>query len=343
MNDKEFGSDFHYLSDKEYREVVASFTFFDDQEQFYFSGRAALRAILSDGIHKYSWEKIYVPTYYCHEVYDFIKDLNIAIEFYECNPLANEIPASIQDKESYVLLVVNYFGLSSAYFEYLRNIVVIEDLTHDLESINRSNADYVFASLRKILPVPVGGLVRSAERLPEIPVTLFSEEIVQEKISGMLLKKKYLEGSFTGKEIFRNLLTSAEQSFENHKTFTSLPFLATKYLLGLNVHKIMEAKKSNSAFAKESIKENAKFELLTSTSNSEYALILKFDVVEERNKLKKHLISRNIYPMVLWPNQSTKSDAELENLLLFVHIDFRYSSEDITYIVDIINRFSSNA
>src|SRR5690606_33175876 len=128
-----------------------------------FSGRAALKSIISNGIDKYSWKKIYIPSYYCHEVYDFIRELNIRLEFYECNPEANILPLSIQDEVESALLVVNYFGISIPNFEHLKNITIIEDVTHDLSKINHSKANYVFGSLRKILPVPVGGFVKSNE------------------------------------------------------------------------------------------------------------------------------------------------------------------------------------
>lgn len=342
MKNKEFGSDFHYVNNEEYQLVNSSFNFFDRTEQFYFSGRVALKAILSNGIEKYSWKKIYIPTYYCHEVYHFVEDLDIEFEFYECNPIHNKIPNSIHDDNKNVLLCVNYFGIQSADFSHFENIIKIEDLTHNLELMNQSKADYIFGSLRKVLPVPVGGFVKSKKKLPEILTTLFAEEVAQEKFSGMLLKKKYLEGSFTEKEIFRNLLISAERSFEDHDTYSLLPFAVKDHLLRLDISKIIESKKNNSLLIKMRLKENKKFELITTASNSEYALILKFNNKEERDELKKHLILQKIYPMVLWPHQLNTNDIEIENTLLFVHIDFRYSSDDINYIIDSINQFDCN-
>lgn len=343
MISNEFGSDFHYISNSDLRISNGFADFFKGIEQLYFSGRAALRAIISNGINKHSWKKIYIPTYYCQEVYDFVTDLNIEFEFYDCNPVQNLLPSFIEDDDKCAVLVVNYFGISIPDFAHLKNSAIIEDLTHDLSLINQSKADYVFGSLRKVLPVPVGGFVKSKEKLQEIASSLFSEEVALEKLSGMVLKKKYLEGKIKEKDIFRNLLIEAEHSFENLKTYTSLPLLVKEFFSELNISKIISSKKHNSLLAKKQIRSNAKFDLLTSNSDSEYAIILKFHNTEEREELRKYLIKHNIYPMVLWPNQINEKDLILENTLLFVHIDFRYSFEDVQFITKIINQYSNNA
>lgn len=339
---KEYGSDFHYISDQEYRRDSKT-DFFDSEVQFYFSGRVALKAILSESIKNQSLKKIYVPSYYCHEVYEFIKDLNIIIEYYDCDPIKNELPNDIKDINSHGLLIVNYFGLSSPSFEGYKNLIIIEDLTHNLELISDSKADYVFGSLRKVLPVPVGGFVKSKKAMPQLEEITFAEEVALEKLTGMVLKKKYLDGSFKEKQVFRELLINAETSFENNHTFTSLPSLIEKYFFELETEKIISVKKKNSFLAKENLIVNSNFSLLTNNFNTEFALILKFESNEHRDELKSYLISKQIYPMVLWPNQIYENDILLEKTILFVHIDFRYSSDDILHITNTINYFYNGA
>ena len=55
---KEYGSDFHYISDQEYRRDSKT-DFFGSEVQFYFSGRVALKAILSESIKNQSLKKIF--------------------------------------------------------------------------------------------------------------------------------------------------------------------------------------------------------------------------------------------------------------------------------------------
>jgi len=339
---KEYGSDFHYISDQEYRRDSKT-DFFGSEVQFYFSGRVALKVILSESIKNQSLKKIYVPSYYCHEVYEFIKDLNIIIEYYDCDPIKNELPNDIKDINGYGLLVVNYFGLSSPSFEGYKNLIIIEDLTHNLELISESKADYVFGSLRKVLPVPVGGFVKSKKSLPQLEKSAFAEDVALEKLTGMVLKKKYLDGSFKEKQVFRELFINTETSFEHNHTFTSLPSLIEKYFFELETEKIISVKKKNSFLAKENLIVNSNFSLLTNNFNTEFALILKFESNEQRDELKSYLISKQIYPMVLWPNQIYENDILLEKTILFIHIDFRYSSDDILHITNTINHFYNGA
>lgn len=343
MINKEYGSDFHYLNNSAFKVNKRSNELFDGTEQLYFSGRVALKAILSNGIEKHNWQKIYVPSYYCHEVYEFIKDLNIELEYYEFNPLETKIPLSISDKKNNVLLVVNYFGIQSVNYSHYKNMVKIEDLTHDFQKVNDSEADYVFGSLRKVLPLPVGGFVKSKERLPKIDSSLVAEEVALEKLSGMLLKKKYLDGNFKDKSIFRKLLIDAENSFENKNIFASLPSLIENYFLDLDIDKIIKEKQSNNILVKQNLKPNTKFTLLSNNENTEFALILKFELSQHRDELRSHLISKQIYPMVLWPNQFKQNDMLLEKSLLFIHTDFRHTPKDIVFITDIINCFYNHA
>lgn len=342
MINREYGSDFHYISSQIYREDKNT-CFFEKEVQFYFSGRVALKAVLLDSIAHRSLNKLYIPSYYCHEVYEYIKDLNIIIEFYECNPLKNDLPIDIKDVSDYGIIVVNYFGLGSPSLTSYKNLITIEDLTHNLELIEESNADYVFGSLRKILPMPVGGFVKTKNTLSQLTKSDFAEEVTLEKLTGMVLKKKYLEGTFKEKEVFRDLLMNAETSFENSQTFTSLPLLLENYFFELEIAKIIDIKKKNSNLAKENLISHSSFSLLSNSLNTEFGLILKFESPEQRDELKIYLVSKQIYPMILWPNQIYQNDILLEMTILFIHIDFRYSSEDILYITNTINYFYNNA
>jgi hypothetical protein len=343
MQNKEYGSDFHYVNLTEFNLSTSKSSFLDSSTQLYFSGRAALRAILLHGISNYHWKKIYLPTYYCHEVFDFISDIGLELVYYLCNPLNNQLSQSIEDNKNNVLLIVDYFGVNSPKFNHLNNIIKIEDVTHNLDSINKSTADYVFGSLRKTLPIPVGGLVKSKEKLPNIGVSSYANEITQEKKSGMLLKTKYLNGEPIDKAEFRMLLIHAENAFSNLDSFSEMPNTIAEIIKNVDVCKILDWKKRNIQFVKQQIIENDKFKLVSSSNDTEYALILKFEKYEDREKLKQFLISKAIFPTVLWPNQLNSTDKEIEQTLLFLHLDFRYTIEDVSYIVNQINQYFLHA
>jgi hypothetical protein len=52
-------------------------------------------------------------------------------------------------------------GVKKLDTSFLKKSVIIDDLTHNLLSFNESNADYCFASLRKQIPIAVGGFCLS--------------------------------------------------------------------------------------------------------------------------------------------------------------------------------------
>lgn len=341
MKNKEYGSDFHLIVDEVNHSSINS-EWVRDDINLCFSGRAALRSIIIDGIKKYGWEDLFAPSYYCHEVYDFIKDLNIRIHFYSCNPFFNQIPSHIPDVQTSAILVVNYFGISTVNYSGIKNAFIIEDLTHDLSAIELSKAHYIFGSLRKILPLPVGGFVKTKLDLPPIPYNSFTEKIVQDKLEGMKLKDLYLKGQFKEKEVFRNYLINAEHEFEDINTFSSMPDTNKEILEKLNVSKIGETKRYNLIYIKNLISNNKVFEICDNEENSSFALILNFQNSELRDDLRNHLINHKVFPFVLWPNQVNSEDIELSEKLLFIHVDFRYNKTDMDYIAQVIKEFVEN-
>lgn len=338
MTVKEWGSDFHYVTDNSIRNPNDEDLFFQDAALF-FSGRSALLALLKFGISEKKWKKVYVPSYYCQEVYGFLENNGIVLEKYSCNPVTKSAFSTVEDLSEHAIILVNYFGFKLP-SDALKHITKIADITHDITVANTNGADYIFGSLRKELPVPVGGFVKPAGDLNVPDYTAEAEEVALEKLSGMMLKKKYLEGTFEHKSVFRALLSEAETSFEHSGTHGALPALAEAYIKGMKVSEIKKAKKNNLAFIKTKIKASQYFDISGTANHDEFGLVLLFRKPEIRNAFRQHLIKHAVYPVVLWPGQHSEEDRRFENTLLMIHCDFRYSEEDMEYIAKIINRFT---
>jgi len=345
MRNKEYGSDFHYINEGSFRIAGKEGNVFSHVPNLYYSGRAALYAIIENGISQYAWSKIYVPSYYCQEVYDFVRPLNIQIECYQYHPFSKSLDFSFEDEKSHVLLVVNYFGIDMLDVDPYKNLVVIEDLTHNLLAIDTSNADYVFGSLRKILPLPAGGFAKALNQhqLPLPSESLAAEQAAFRKWTAMYLKKQYLEKGQDVKPLFRSLFTSGEEDFGEDWTNSELPSIIKPYLYSLNVEQIVKAKRENAAIITQLIRQNDLFEVISSPSFNQFGCILRFRSGETRDLLKRCLVEKAIYPFILWPDQITEMDKAIADSLLFLHIDFRYNEEDMNYLAEIINSFSSHA
>ena len=345
MINKEYGSDFHYyLKEDIVVQNPMDSLFCGDKFSLFFSGRAALYNIINEGIKFKKWTKIFLPSYYCHEVTHFIKRLPIEILYYEFNPfLDSESKAlAIEDIETNVIVNVDFFGLKKADCSVFKNVVIIEDNTHNILGFQKSQADYCFGSLRKELPVPAGGFCFSPKNfsLPNGFSNLRSENVAVQKLSAMFLKEKYLNGDSSDKDIFRKLFLDAEQDFENDFTNTSIPDCAKSILFQIDVEKILLYKYANikTALIELDNLNNLKINF-ESNKKEAFGLSLEFKTQIQRDKLKDHLILNNIFPAVLWPNQMKERDKEIENRTLFLHLDYRYDSKDIKVITNTIKDF----
>jgi len=330
---REFGSDFHfYQCNNGIREVslINSTT-----DSLFFSGRVALYNILDYGIRNYGWKRVGFPSYYCHEVVVFCETLPIEIFYYPYNPFQ---PSSFEwvDDEQHVFINVDFFGLGLMSTDFIQKSVVVEDLSNNLLKLVESKANYCFASLRKQLPVPVGGISKDflLKYSPINDGNQFPEDVASEKIAAMFLKAKYLDGEFKAKQVYRNLYIKSEKSFSSCHTNSYIPTSAKNILLNLSHKELINKTHKNIKLAKDLLKNYPIFKLLTSKKNTEMGLMLIFENKEIRDSLKTHLLKKNIYPSILWPNQKTETDKYFEDRFLFVHVDFRYTSNDIQYIIN---------
>lgn len=341
---KEYGSDFHY----DFHEISGNYsTFIPDSANLFFSGRAALYALMRFGIEKYNWKNIYIPSYYCHEVVDFIEDLTINIEYFPCNPfIENGVKLeSVVDSEENVILNVSYFGQRSINLEHFSRIIIIDDLTHDLEGLVESKGHYALGSLRKILPISCGGFLYSSKGLAipkEIPSNE-AKEVAVRKSTAMYLKRIYLMQGVGEKDFFRELYVTAEESFCNIPAKGGIPEIAKAQLHDVDCTQIINDKKRNLRYVFDSL------DFLDGVQYNfgEYhdralGLLFHFKESIQRDELRRFLIDQKIYPAVLWPSQKTVIDKQVSDSILFIHIDYRYSTEDMTYIVDTLNQFFKN-
>ena len=70
-----------------------------------------------------------------------------------------------------------------------------------------------------------------------------------------------------------------------------------------------------------------------------FSLILVFMTGEERNRVRKALIEKQVYPAILWSIPHCPADGELlqfSNGMLSIHCDARYTKEDILQMKSII-------
>jgi len=336
----EFGSNFHYINFLKNGNSL----FYNNHDKRYFAdGRLALKALIIDQMINNNWKCIWVPEYFCYHVIESIRSTGIELKFYPDYPLANDISLidSLSFDEGDVILRINYFGLRSFRDNSKINIPVIEDHSHDLISdwALKSNADYCFASLRKTLPIPNGGILWSAlnHKLPaQLDSTKENEIITYQKLSAMLLKKIYLDKQNIPKDIYRCLFRESEESLNNMK-LSGISFFVKNMIENISIEDFYKRGGENWNLLYHDLKHV--FNILMPEENcinfTPFSLIIIFDSVVQRNQIREKLIENNIYPSILWniPEGQTTIVNKFSNTMLSLYCDGRFSKRDIRQMI----------
>lgn len=337
----EFGSDFHYIDS-------------------YNSGRAHLTdvfrgaTLLADGrqcivalIRQYGWKRIWMPDYFCYEVIETIKlQTGITVMFYEDTPLQEGQVDNLPFKEGDVLLRMNFFGIRDKRSNANIPCPVIEDHTHDPFGhwSLYSDADWCISSVRKILPLPEGGMMWSPKEHKlevEIKPSEENEKIAAIRWEGMEMKFKYLKGEGVSKEEFRKRYTETEEWFDY--TEPALIDERSKKVVSkqLDINLWQGAKRKNWALLQSLVnKDVCKVLKPEDETCTMFSLVLLFENKEIRDKVRKRLIDACVYPAILWavPDSASGNTRNFSERMLSVHCDGRYSEDDIRQLASILNK-----
>jgi hypothetical protein len=326
----EHGSDLHL----EVATGSASFPWSGHRHALFGSGRDALRALVEWGRTR-GWRRILAPSYYCHEVTARVVDL-VEVRTYAHAPTA-PAPTPVDTEPGDVVLRVALFG-----GEPLPAVsgpgIVLEDHSHDLMShwSITSRADFAFASLRKTLPLPDGGVLwspRGLEIPDERPVTLEHDRAALERLLAMTLKRHYLEGAAVDKEEFRSLSIDGEAGI-SHGEVSGISSFSRFRLPTLPAAEWREIRSVNRARFRAALGDASGLTLL----DTPFAATILFDEGGVRDRVRDALIAARIYPAVLWPLDQvshveiSSHEADIGRRLLSIHCDYRYDEADMARV-----------
>lgn len=334
---KEFGSDFHYVEPAGGHGNALYDVY--PRANYYADGRQAL-------IHLYrseGWKRLWVPEYFCYDVIASLKEAGLELRFYADYPGFREDGKTLEaiQRKGYfkpgdALLRVNFLGTRSYRGVEKLNIPVVEDHTHDLigDWALRSSSDWCIASLRKSLPIPEGGILWSplGLKLPEDPaVSEENEKIAATRWDAMKLKARYLAGENVGKTVFRAGFVDTEEYFDRAEV-CALDKESQKFLETFDVREWYNNKRENWELLCDIKGEGMRVLRPENMGCYLFSLILVFLSGYDRDKVRKALIEKQIYPAILWHIPHCPADGELfqfSNGMLSIHCDARYTKEDI--------------
>ena len=328
---KEIGSFWHF-NDEFFKGKV----WLPKSSKLFGSGRDALRAIVSYGKSQ-GWKRIWIPTYYCHDVTDSIsKDIDVFL--YDSVPFDIDKTITIANDEA--IVIVEYFGLRAG-FEISGGSVIL-DRTHDPYAswCYAREPDYKFASLRKALPLPVGGIVWPQLEcmffLEESDTSVFHEDTVEKMTVAMLLKSLYLSGVKIEKSTFLELARDSEMRVAQGNLISG-PSILSRILIPLaDMNMLQDKRLANIAYMDSRLKDINMKSNIKWIPTPAYGILLCADI-GRRDKLKNYLIQHGIYPAILWPLDREDIPIQhkiLSDTIIVLHADARYTLADMEYVVD---------
>ncbi|MBW2188658.1 MAG: hypothetical protein JRG93_03560 [Deltaproteobacteria bacterium] len=304
-------------------------------------GRDALRLIGTLARHRRWW----IPSYFCQQVIDAVTDMGIELLVYPDSPLSPGLDLStIDERPGDAVLVVNYFGLRTAADISIPegfSAEIIEDHTHAPTSswARASNADFCVASLRKLYPLADGGALWSprGHGLPDTPTVTSPLQLAAfEKLTGMLLKRAYLEGHSIAKEAFRPTLEAGEDSLLGPEISAITP-LSRATLATFPLAHWEGIQLRNFKTLLRQVPSGQGFRILAPSSNTSvpFSAFCVFDQIEECERVRAALIANQIYASRLWPLDKPILDgvpeehARLSQRSFSIPIDMRYGLADV--------------
>lgn len=308
---------------------------------YYASGRTALYQILRSLTPQH--RKLWLPDWLCHTMVDAVVKAGFEYCFYE---LDADFKANIEalDRSGFqdgeVVLMINYFGLqdltgiSKSIKEAYPNAVIIED---DVQAYwvfaEKENpfADYRFTSLRKALPVPDGGLVKT-KRL--MPVASGENTFAPLKIkAGAMKYHRGVEG--INDEDYLILFKEGDKLIpENYDSVMSLD--SQRLFAGTNLEQTKQQRQANAARLIVGLKELG-IKPLIPIANDSVPLFVPI-YLENRDEIRRRMFQHEVFCPVHWPldGMSVKKGAEMAAHELSLIVDQRYGEKDMDLVLSLI-------
>ena len=334
---KEYGSDFHYIVPTGHSGNTLQDFF--PSANYYADGRQAL----IDLYRSQGWQRLWVPEYFCYDVIESLKEAGLQLAFYTDYP-GNYDNDNLNDnfRAGDALLRVNYFGMRGYRRTEKLMVPVVEDHTHDLigDWAMKSTADWCVASLRKSLPVPEGGMLWSPMglKLPKAPVVSEeNEKIAAIRWGAMKLKARYLAGEDVEKAAFRAGFVDTEEYFDRADV-CAFDAESQKFLQSFDIRDWYYQKWENWKLLCDIKKDGVRVLRPENRGCYPFSLILVFTSGDERDRVRKALIEKQIYPAILWnvPETSGGEVYKMSSGMLSIHCDARYTKEESLQMKSII-------
>ncbi|OQD43086.1 hypothetical protein BUL40_08330 [Croceivirga radicis] len=342
-----YGSFFHEIGLKDTpKQTIVPFK----DHLFFYAGRYAIKYILECIKKHQNIATIWLPEYYCPYVKDWMHKNFTQIKYYPVDPFAHEpqIPWSYFLPTDVVLLN-NYWGLHQFNPPMVKERpLIVEDHSHGWLSAGalNSKADFCVASLRKTVPLPLGGIVwkpnNSRLQIPlKEPDLLEDHDFTDLALAWDTMakamhskatcrteqdKQNYLQTYAQGEAILKQTMRVTTMAPEHQKALELFVFKDYNKVKKDNLNKLYSL-----------LRPSIHFKILAKPETTPFGLILLFKDRKTMLLCKDHLIKNKLFPAELWPDNLLNLPY---NCMLNIHVDLRYTPVDMQRMANIINQWN---
>ena len=177
-------------------------------------------------------------------------------------------------------------------------------------------------------------------KLPESPVSYAkNEDIASVRWNAMELKARYLAGDNIEKSAFRSGYVNTEAFFDTCDV-CALDKRSREYLLSFDIDAWYQRKLENWRQLSDIHYQDVRVLKPESHQCYPFSLVLVFNSLDKRDKVRQALIENSVYPAILWyiPSPTDGEIFMMSNNMLSIHCDGRYSEEDIEQLKLIIEK-----
>lgn len=327
----EMGSSFHNCEDLVLKNgKLQSYTY---GVSLYQSGRQAILDLLIFLKQHENLSKVYIPSYYCHDVTRLLENF-LEVILYSVSPI-DKIQVPSLTKNSAIILV-EYFGhkIITDNEDAFKKSTIILDKTHNpfTQYHYEFKPDYVFGSLRKILPFGEGGFLYPRLVYSNLSYLDNKAEIALSNLqNGMILKKQYLLEEKIDKSIFLKYFADFEEYLDHNTQIYPISDLTRNKLLSTDFYDLQKSKNKNLVRLYQYFKDKDQLELFE--NECYFSFFIEKDFWKE---FQQRLIQANVYPIVLWPDYHGNLNLINNKVLVSLHADFRYDYYDIDRLIKVL-------
>jgi len=312
------------------------------QSHFIRDGRQAITSVLMSRKQSIRTRTCYLPAYLCSSMLLPFTEQRLRVKFYSHHhPLRPEIDPGMKDS---LVFLNDAFGVPALSHREMQELgengnIVILDTSHSIldpsRFVSHGSDFFIIASLRKIFPVPDGGVVFSSD--PGFHPDLISPSGWEPMLEAMFLKKFYLASKSRHDALFiKERFLELNQKYnetKNHipETLSAIPDISLHILNRLSFSMIAAKRKGNLSHVNRSINERYWLFQPDDSTCPYFATILLPDG-EMRDHFRSRCIQRALYSPILWPippevPESFTYEHDLSRRLLCIPIDQRYSPQ----------------